>query len=72
MHILQLKSPGLKAAVQSQKANPETPRMLQLLISQAMAEMKTFLSDPEGSAKERLGEAGMRLPGPQSNPGATA
>ena len=72
MHILQLESPGLKAAVQSQKANPETPRMLQLLISQAMAEMKTFLSDPEGSAKERLGEAGMRLPGPQSNPGATA
>ncbi len=70
MHLLQLNSPGLKAAVEAEKANKDTPRNLQLLISQAMAALKTFLSNPQGAAMSKLGKAGMVLPGPQANPGA--
>ncbi len=70
VHLLQLSSPGLKIAIEAKKANPDTPKNLQLLISQAMAALKTFLSNPQGAAQKRLAKAGMHMPGPQANPGA--
>ena len=70
MHFLQLNSPGLKAAIQAQKANPDTAKNLQLLIMQAMAALKTFAANPQGAAMAKMGQAGMVLPGPQANPGA--
>ena len=72
VHFLQLQSPQLKIAIEAKKANPDTPKNLQLLIMQAMAKMKTFMADPQGSATARLSKAGFSMPGPQSNPGAEA
>jgi hypothetical protein len=69
-HLLQLQSPQLKIAIEAKKAHPDTPKNLQLLIMQAMAKMKTFLANPQGAAQAKLSQAGMVMPGPQSNPGA--
>ncbi len=64
-HILQASSPNLIKAIEAQKADPNTIRNLQLLIEQAMAELATFMKDPQRSASEKLNQAGAVRPGPE-------
>lgn len=62
-HLLQIKSPQLKAMIDAGKADPQTVRKLQLLVQQKKAEMMTFLANPEGAAQDRLNKSGMVHPG---------
>lgn len=56
-HLMQLSSPGLKQAIEAGKASKDTPRNLQLLIQQALAQMKHFLQNPQGAADQKMGTA---------------
>lgn len=63
VHLLQLNSPNLKQAIEAKKAHPDTPKNLMLLIQQDLAQLKTFLSNPQGAATEKLNKVGMMHPG---------
>ncbi len=58
-HALQEKSPNLIQAMESGKAAKDTIANLQALQKQAIAQMMTFLEDPQGHAAQKLNQAGM-------------
>lgn len=62
IHIPQAQSPNLKKAIEAGKAHPDTIKNLMLIIQQDSAQLKAFLSDPQGSAAQRLSRSGMKHP----------
>lgn len=60
-HILQASSPNLAKAIAAQKAHPDTAKNLMLLVEQDLAQLRDFVSNPQGAAEKKLNS--VRAPG---------
>ena len=61
-HLLQSQSPKLVEAIQAGKADPKSVQMLEMLVQQCEAQIKTFLANPQAAATAKLSEHGYKHP----------
>lgn len=57
VHLAQRNSPAFKQAIEKGKAHPDAQKYLDLLISQCMAKITTFMKDPMAAVQAQIGKS---------------